>query len=445
MARSNVGTPKFYIDYLQYWHAKGLVFAIGPYAEHTDSDNSNGIDWLDETVQGGTAYRPELIGLDPSNYTVDERQPYNYTSAMYLRYYVSLKERVYLPDSGKFWFGMLNHNFAQFSDVINPCYHLNVYKNMGGGYDTGVSFADSSDYPYNYTSSGWWHGYSLTDGANEISNCNGTTSEAIQYNGFTISEFEHQSEVQAANDYNSNTPSATFNGTTYTMPGFEYGAGFDIFIATCKINLDPSNYDMAYWRLIQGTLNFGGVYEMPNSPDLKLSMTREYGGADKQETLSGHSFRNIRYSGPANWRNDLPAWHLTVDDSNELKRVKGSSKGRRIWNLEFSYIGSDDIFALNESSSVLNPTNSSTAGGYDSTDFETGTTNFTKNIYNDDSFFGVVIEKTMGGTLPFIFMPDSSNNSPDQYAICVIDQESIDFEQVAPSTYNISLKIKEVW
>ena len=31
MGRQNVGTPKFYVDLIQYWHAKGLVAGIGPY------------------------------------------------------------------------------------------------------------------------------------------------------------------------------------------------------------------------------------------------------------------------------------------------------------------------------------------------------------------------------------------------------------------------------
>ena len=58
---------------------------------------------------------------------------------------------------------------------------------------------------------------------------------------------------------------------------------------------------------------------------------------------------------------------------------------------------------------------------------------------------GVVMDKTMGGALPFIFQPDSNNNSPDQFAICEIDQDSISFELVANSVYNVSLKIREVW
>ena len=57
----------------------------------------------------------------------------------------------------------------------------------------------------------------------------------------------------------------------------------------------------------------------------------------------------------------------------------------------------------------------------------------------------MVIHKTMGGALPFIFQPDSNNNSPDQFAICMIEQDSISFEQVAYNVYNVKLKIREVW
>ena len=98
--------------------------------------------------------------------------------------------------------------------------------------------------------------------------------------------------------------------------------------------------------------------------------------------------------------------------------------------------------------SRYNPTDSGTEGGYDSGDIDTtegGTGNFERDIMTDSSFFNTVLEKTMGSALPFIFQPDNSNNSPDQFAICIIDQSSIDFEQVAPSVYNISLTIREIW
>ena len=55
----------------------------------------------------------------------------------------------------------------------------------------------------------------------------------------------------------------------------------------------------------------------------------------------------------------------------------------------------------------------------------------------------------MGSHLPFIFNPSgggaSPNNNPDQFAICRFDMDSLQYTQVAHNTYNVKLKIREVW
>ena len=70
---------------------------------------------------------------------------------------------------------------------------------------------------------------------------------------------------------------------------------------------------------------------------------------------------------------------------------------------------------------------------------------FKYNLLTDDSFFSQVWHKTLGGTLPFIFQPDSSNNNPDQFAICRFKDNSLKATQSAFNVYDISLSIEEVW
>ena len=110
------------------------------------------------------------------------------------------------------------------------------------------------------------------------------------------------------------------------------------------------------------------------------------------------------------------------------------------------------MMPINELVNIFNPTDSNTnsGAGYDTN--ATGTSedfnpsgNFSTDIRRDSSFMGVVMEKTIGGSLPFIFQPDGNNNSPDQFAICMIEKDSFSFEQVANGVYDISLKIREVW
>ena len=69
---------------------------------------------------------------------------------------------------------------------------------------------------------------------------------------------------------------------------------------------------------------------------------------------------------------------------------------------------------------------------------------FQYTINNDDSFHAQVLNRISHGQ-KFIFQPDNTNNNPDQFAICVLDQDSLDIKRVAPRTYNIKMKIKEVW
>ena len=71
--------------------------------------------------------------------------------------------------------------------------------------------------------------------------------------------------------------------------------------------------------------------------------------------------------------------------------------------------------------------------------------NFANNVLSDDNFFSQVWHKTLGGTLPFIFQPDNSNNNPDNFAICRFVDNSLKATQTAPHVYDISLKIEEVW
>ena len=70
---------------------------------------------------------------------------------------------------------------------------------------------------------------------------------------------------------------------------------------------------------------------------------------------------------------------------------------------------------------------------------------FQYNLLSDDNFFSQVWHPTLGGTLPFIFQPDSSNSNPDQFAICKFVDGSLKTTQTAHNVYDISLRIEEVW
>ena len=85
--------------------------------------------------------------------------------------------------------------------------------------------------------------------------------------------------------------------------------------------------------------------------------------------------------------------------------------------------------------------------GYDSNDLgsnENDEQQFYFNIDNDDSFVSQVLNK-VGNGQRFIFQPDNTANNPSDFAIAMLDQDSLQIKQVANGVYDISLKITEVW
>ena len=186
------------------------------------------------------------------------------------------------------------------------------------------------------------------------------------------------------------------------------------------------------------TLMIGTIFDMPHSPDLSLTMEREYAGIRNIETKGGASLSNSFYTKPPAW-GDYAAWN--VGDYPITKKI--SSSGRRIWDLSFSYLDDGDLLGLNNHWGVsVWGQFDAVDGGYDGNDInDNGHYNF--NILTDYNFYSQVINKTNGGQLPFLFQPDNTDFT--NIAICKFQQNSFKFERVALGVYNISLKIREVW
>jgi len=180
-----------------------------------------------------------------------------------------------------------------------------------------------------------------------------------------------------------------------------------------------------------GAISIGTSYTMPYSPDLNLTMTREFGGAKKQFTRGGTLLSDHNYTQPPTW-GDGEAWGLYTNAPINLGARRA---GRRTWDLKFSYLSASDIMADLEMLTIYNT---------ESTDIDDNPTGY-EDYVSDTNFFSQFMQKTLGGSLRFIFQPDGSDYNPDGFAICILDQDSISIKQVAHNTYNISLRIMEVW
>ena len=192
-----------------------------------------------------------------------------------------------------------------------------------------------------------------------------------------------------------------------------------------------------------GSVMIGNYYDLPHSPELSLTMTNEMDGVSRLRTKGGSDLVNYRYTKSPLW-GDLSPWELHKP-ANPLQDQRLSRVGRRSWDLSFNYLSDSDLNPVSEGTSkkIMDASAYDNVSGNPLWYSGDGTSH---NILQSDDFYSQVIHRTNGGALPFIFQPDSNNNNnPDQFAICKLDMNKFEYNQVANGVYNVKLKIREVW
>ena len=189
---------------------------------------------------------------------------------------------------------------------------------------------------------------------------------------------------------------------------------------------DNTDYDI-------GSIVIGQYFDMKNSADLSITMTREMDGVKRTRTKGGTDLIDYSYTKAPLWGNAAP-WELysgTPHSNQKLARV-----GRRTWNLNFSYLQQKDIWPDVASIGHYESYNS------DELLYGTSGANTDGSLLLDDqdSFYSQVIHKVQNR--PFIFQPDTREL---EFAICKFDMKKFSFQQQAPNLHRISLKIREVW
>ena len=207
-----------------------------------------------------------------------------------------------------------------------------------------------------------------------------------------------------------------------------------------------------------GSWFVGKTWSPPHDP--KVTMKRIFDGVKSSKTKGGFSQHHIDYLGnplwsghnawefwkypespsekwpkedPSNWEQNM----FTEDNKKNLGRL-----GRRSWSLSFDLISESDVFAALEQTNWESFLETDT---YPSGTETFSALNYDNPILREDNFISRVWIPTLGGSIPFVFQIDKTNNLNDQFAICVFDKHSLNITPKAPNVYNISCTILEVW
>tara|TARA_R100001594_G_scaffold144018_1_gene192641 strand:+ start:149 stop:1168 length:1020 start_codon:yes stop_codon:yes gene_type:complete len=179
-----------------------------------------------------------------------------------------------------------------------------------------------------------------------------------------------------------------------------------------------------------GTISIGRYVDFANSADLSVNLGYSYEGISETTTISGRTIQNVNYYKSPDWGN-YPKWqHIPEGSTGDYDVKQVNQGGRRQWSLKWSFI--DKANALPKM----------TDGNMFAEDIIDSYPDSLSNGTMSDSIIGTMAQLSMGFNLPFIFQPDNTEQS---FALVKANQKSISLKQVASGTYDISLKLTEVW
>ena len=230
----------------------------------------------------------------------------------------------------------------------------------------------------------------------------------------------------------SDSPKPRYNGWTFGGVNYHH-EGTNDYIAWYP------NYEGDDTTLKIGCFMLGRYFDMPHSPELKLTMSREMDGVKRVRTKGGSDLVNHKYIKPPLW-GDLAPWeHSGGGYSQKLSRV-----GRRIWDLSWNYLDGGSLFGPNQAIRGIPPSEfSQSAGGPIEDDDLSAGNEWVFNLLTDDNWFSQVWSKSLGGTLPFLFQPDMNNNN--EWAIARFKNSTLKATQTSPGLYDIAVSIEEAW
>ena len=338
MAYNKVGTPRFYIDYLSYWQSIGMVHSLSKGTHNEAIDGS-------------------YVGLDPSklcNISVESNDNASGVSNFSIDFNTFIDQGT-LENIN--YGGVIGHNLSK--SVDDGTHTLNKGS-------AAVRFSVNKMEGYDLLQHQQaWRGALAPQlvPSNERNIINSTNFSAenrtfLDDSGFSLFRVALQSQV------NSNVGADTLDPETGEyLSETDGGVPWDLSIHGA--NVDRISFVLNFWdetaaegagdwlvdaegysgSWAANSIVLGHYYDMPHSPELDLSMTIENDGVDIFTTTGGSHISNIKYNGAPMWEMDdgtsIPPW--TIGEPT----TSGRRRGRRVWDLKFSYLSDKDLFASN--------------------------------------------------------------------------------------------------
>ena len=390
MAKRTIGKPRFYADMFSYLKSLGY---------YTGSNSGGVLNGSDENVSPLWNMNPVQTNKFSINHSIPSGYNFGFTVSGGTQNFSLTDENAQLSRllSQANYAGILNHNLGTLKDPNgNTIEGIKVYYSGDfldpTGIDRGFGLAKN-------TSTN-----AIVDENTEIVNCRFVASNKVkpEYNGYSLWQIK---EMPKEDD------PFVFGRIIMVIHKIQENQ-----ISTTETEIDTANI---------GAFTFGRFFEPSHSPDLSVKLIKSYEGANIQTTVGGSTITNFNHLGQPHW-GDLPAWTLEKQEGHDYKI--GAERGRRTWQVTLSYMSDSDVFSTS--------TNENKFFTWDEELGESG--------YTFDSSMASFFNLTHNGNLRFIFCPDKDADNKE-FALCVIDQDSLTYTQVAHRTWSVSMNIMEVW
>ena len=180
-----------------------------------------------------------------------------------------------------------------------------------------------------------------------------------------------------------------------------------------RLRIDPDGAaDDTFQANVQiGAILIGETYVFPNSPDLNIRRNLSFEGVKKRDSVGGQTYANAQYLRPGKWISE-PFYNYSGNVASRSDR-----SGRASVDMSFSYLADTNAFPEH----------------FYSRDGVRESNNITSNLIN----------KTNGGMYPFLFQYDKdATDQIDSFLWCRLNNEP-QFTQVANRVWNTSIKLRE--